>query len=131
VSVDAPAREGLSETRVDKWLWAVRLYKTRTAASDACRGGHVKVNHLNAKPSSVVRPGDTVSARAPGRDVVVEVTALLEKRAGAPVAAACYIDHTPPPPPDQFAAGALVRDRGAGRPTKRERRQLDRARRVP
>lgn len=121
---------GVSETRVDKWLWAVRLYKTRTAASDACRGGHVKLNRVAAKPSSIVRPGDTVHARTPGRDVVVEVIALIEKRVGAPVAAACYADHTPPPP-DQLAAGALVRDRGTGRPTKRDRRQLDRARRAP
>lgn len=131
----APARHpgsGPSETRVDKWLWAVRLYKTRTAATDACRAGHVKVNQANAKPSSMVHPGDTVQARTPGRDVVVEVATVIDKRVGAPVAVGCYVDRTPAPPPDDLASGSggFVRDRGAGRPTKRDRRQLDRARRA-
>ena len=119
---------GVGETRVDKWLWAVRLYKTRTAATDACRAGHVKVNQCGAKPSTVVRPGDTVSARAPGRDVVVQVAAIIDKRVGAPLAAACYVDHSPPPPTEERVAPVFARDRGTGRPTKRDRRQLDRAR---
>lgn len=122
------ASQDLDEARVDKWLWAVRFYKTRTAASDACRGGHVRVNRVTAKPSTAVRPGDSVEARTSGRDVVVEVTGLLQKRASAPLAATCYIDHTPPPPADERASGGLVRDRGSGRPTKRDRRQLERAR---
>jgi ribosome-associated heat shock protein Hsp15 len=129
-AVRAPS-SGLAETRVDKWAWAVRLYKTRSAATDACRAGHVKVNQVGAKPSSTVKVGDTVQARTPGRDVIVEVAAVIEKRVGAPVAAACYVDHTPPPSTGPgHASGGFVRDRGAGRPTKRDRRQMDRARRT-
>ena len=119
----------LVSTRVDKWLWAVRLYKTRSAATDACRAGHVRVNNVAAKPSTVVRPGDTVEARSAEREHVVEVTSLIEKRVGAPLASSCYVDHSPPPPSEK-EAGQLnfVRDRGTGRPTKRDRRQLDQAR---
>ena len=116
-------------TRVDKWLWAVRLYKTRSAATDACRAGHVRVNNVAAKPATVVRPGDTVEARSTQRERVVEVTSVIEKRVGAPLASSCYLDHSPPHPSKE-EAGLLnfVRDRGTGRPTKRDRRELDRAR---
>jgi ribosome-associated heat shock protein Hsp15 len=114
---------------VDKWLWAVRLYKTRSDATQACRAGHVRVNDASAKPATLVRPGDTVRARNASGDHVVEVSALLEKRASAPVAAACYIDHTPPPPAMERELLNFARDRGAGRPTKRDRRQLERLRR--
>lgn len=117
-------------TRVDKWLWAVRLYKTRTEATDACRAGHVKVNKVSAKPATQVKPGDTVEAHCPSGERIVEVTSVLEKRAGAAIAAACYIDHTPPRPASESDIANFTRDRGAGRPTKRERRQLDRARRL-
>jgi len=125
-----PGEQGLLvSTRVDKWLWAVRLYKTRSAATDACRAGHVRVNKLAAKPATAIRPGDTVEARSAERDHVVEVTAVIEKRVGAPLASSCYIDHSPPPPSKE-EKGLLnfVRDRGTGRPTKRDRRQLDQAR---
>lgn len=115
--------------RVDKWLWAVRVYKTRSAATDACRAGHVKVNQVGAKPASVVKPGDTVEALCNGRELVLEVTAIIEKRVGASVAATCYVDHSPPPPPKAMQPPNFERDRGAGRPTKRDRRQLDRVRR--
>ncbi len=118
----------MDETRVDKWLWGIRLFKTRTDATDACRAGHVKVNRNGAKPATLVKPGDTVEASTPGGDRVVEVTAIVDKRVGAPLAAACYVDHTPPRPSEEAAVANFVRDRGAGRPTKRERRQLDRAR---
>ena len=124
------AEQGLLvSTRVDKWLWAVRLYKTRSAATDACRAGHVRVNKAAAKPATVVRPGDTVEARSAEREHVVEVMSVIEKRVGAPLASSCYIDHSPPPPSKE-EAGQLnfVRDRGTGRPTKRDRRQLDQAR---
>jgi ribosome-associated heat shock protein Hsp15 len=116
-------------TRVDKWLWAVRLYKTRTAATDACRAGHVKVNRAGAKPATLVKPGDTVEAHLNGLEHVVEVTSIIEKRVGAAVATACYVDHSPPPPPRDAELAAFARERGAGRPTKRDRRQLDRVRR--
>ena len=115
--------------RLDKWLWAVRVYKTRTAATDACRAGHVKVNQMGAKPATPVKPGDTVEARVSDRVRILGVTGLIEKRAGAPIAAACYVDHSPPAPTkEEVGPLNFARDRGAGRPTKRERRQLDRVR---
>lgn len=113
---------------MDQWLWAVRLYRTRSAATDGCRAGHVRVNGSNAKAATPVRAGDRVTARIDHRDRVVEVTRVIDKRVGAPVAAACLIDHSPPPPPPEQATGVFLRDRAAGRPTKRDRRQLDRLR---
>ena len=115
--------------RVDKWLWAVRLYKTRTAATEACRGGHVRVNQASAKPATMVKPGDTVRDRTEGRERVVEVARVIEKRTGAPAAAGCYIDRSPPPPPREAIPVGFSRERGSGRPTKKDRRQLDRLRR--
>jgi ribosome-associated heat shock protein Hsp15 len=115
-------------TRVDRWLWAVRLYKTRGAATDACRGGHVRVNGVPAKPATTVRAGDRVEATAHGRHRVLEVARVIDKRVGAPVAAECLVDHSPPPPPKDAVAPVFARDRGSGRPTKRDRRQLDRFR---
>jgi ribosome-associated heat shock protein Hsp15 len=115
--------------RLDKWLWGARFYKTRTAATDACRAGHVKLNRMAAKPATSVKPGDYVEAQVGPRLRVVEVTGLIEKRAGAATAAACYVDHSAPPPTkEEIASFNFTRQRGAGRPTKRERRQLDRAR---
>jgi ribosome-associated heat shock protein Hsp15 len=115
-------------TRVDRWLWAVRLYTSRSSATDACRGGHVRVNGAPAKPASTVRPGDRVEARVHGRDRVLEVVSIIDKRVGAPLAAECLIDHSPPPPPREFVGSGFVRDPSAGRPTKRDRRRLDRFR---
>lgn len=115
-----------SETvRVDRWAWAIRLYKTRGDATDACKGGHVRVNGATAKPATPVRPGDRVEARIHGVDRVVEVVSLIDKRVGAAVAATCYLDHTPPVP-EVDRARVAPRERGSGRPTKRERRELDR-----
>lgn len=115
-------------TRVDRWLWAVRVFKTRSAATDACRGGHVRVNDVRAKPATTVRPGDTVSARVNGRDRVLEVVRVIDKRVGAGVAAECARDHSPAAPPREATPQVRERGRGAGRPTKRERRQLERVR---
>lgn len=118
----------MEATRVDRWLWAVRLYKTRSLATDACRAGHVRVNGAPAKPATTIRPGDRVDARVHGRDRVLEVVTPIDKRVGAPIAAECVIDRSPPPPPRDLAAPAFVRDPASGRPTKRDRRQLDRFR---
>ncbi|MCX6471578.1 MAG: RNA-binding S4 domain-containing protein [Corynebacteriales bacterium] len=115
-------------TRVDSWIWAVRLTKTRSQAASACRGGHVKVNGTPAKPAQHVAPGDEVRLRVGGRDRIVEVVTVLSKRVGPPVAAAAMIDRSPPPPPREVLASIPLRDRGAGRPTKRERRDTDRLR---
>lgn len=116
----------LEAARVDRWLWAVRLYKTRALATDACRGGHVRVNGAPAKPSTAVRIGNRVEAFAHDRERVLEVVQVIEKRVGAAAAAECVVDHSPPPPPKDSLPPLLMRDPGAGRPTKRDRRQLTR-----
>ncbi len=112
---------------MDKWLWSIRLFKTRTAAGAACRAGHVSVNSDRAKASSVVRVGDTVEARVGGWNRKVEVRQLIATRVGAKVAVECYVDHSPPPPSrDVTDLLEGVRDTGAGRPTKRDRREMER-----
>ncbi|WP_303708962.1 MULTISPECIES: RNA-binding S4 domain-containing protein [Microbacterium] len=111
--------------RVDSWLWAVRVYKTRSAATTACRAGHVRVNGDKAKAAQAVRVGDELRIRIAGFDRILIVRQILVKRVGAPLAALAYEDWTPEREP-QAALG--VRDRGAGRPTKRERRDIDRLR---
>ncbi|WLP92014.1 DUF3558 family protein [Gordonia sp. NB41Y] len=118
----------MASIRVDSWIWAIRLTKTRSAAGAACRAGHVRVNDVTAKPAQHVAVGDRVQVRLDGRERIVEVTKLIAKRVSAPLAAECYIDHSPPPPPREIVASQPRRDRGAGRPTKRERRDLDRFR---
>ncbi len=128
---------GLDETdpvdraRVDRWLWAVRVFPSRTDATDACRGGHVRVDGRPAKAATPVSSGRRVEVRVHGRDRVLEVVRPIEKRVGASVAAECYVDHSPPAPPRTMAAPAGVRDRGTGRPTKRDRRRLERLRGAP
>lgn len=87
------------------------------------------INGKPAKPASSVKVGDHVEARLDQRQRVVDVERLLTKRVGAPIAAECYVDHSPAPPErDPFKPLFAVRDRGAGRPTKRDRRQIDRLR---
>ncbi|MCC3291627.1 MULTISPECIES: RNA-binding S4 domain-containing protein [unclassified Arthrobacter] len=113
--------------RVDAWLWAVRAYKTRSAATAACRAGHVRLNGNPAKAAQPVQPGDTVRIRQPGFERILEVRQLINKRVGAEAASHCFIDATPARPAAP-ALGIPVRDRGAGRPTKKDRRELDRLR---
>lgn len=121
--------DGVIETvRVDQWLWAVRLYTTRATAAAACRGGHVAVNGRTAKPATAVKVGDHVEARTERRERVVEVVRVLTKRVGAQVAVECFVDHSPPPPAREAFDPVFRRDPGAGRPTKRDRRQIDRLR---
>jgi len=114
--------------RADAWVWAIRLYATRSAATAACKAGHVKVNDSSAKPAQVVRVGDRVRALTPGGERIVEVTGLISKRTSAPLAALRYVDHTPPPPPKEERPATVLRERGAGRPTKRDRRLIERLR---
>jgi ribosome-associated heat shock protein Hsp15 len=118
---------GVDEIRIDRWLWAVRVYKTRSLATQACRGGHVKINGAPAKPASLVRSGDRVSAFA-GRERVLEVVRVIETRVSAPIASECIVDHSPPAPSREMRPSGLVWGPGAGRPTKKARRQIDRLR---
>lgn len=114
------------DLRVDTWLWATRQTRSRSQATAAARAGHVDVNGVGAKAAQKVRVGDEVRLRVEGFDRVLEVRALLVKRVGAAVARQCYLDHSPEVP--RPVGGFAVRDRGAGRPSKRERRELDRLR---
>ena len=110
---------------MDSWIWSVRLAKTRAAASDACRAGHVRVNGVRVKPAHTIRTGDEVRLRQDGYERVVIVERIISKRVGAPVAVECYIDKSPPRPPREEVVPVAARDRGTGRPTKRDRRKID------
>jgi ribosome-associated heat shock protein Hsp15 len=118
----------LTSARIDAWLWAVRVFKTRSAATTACRAGHVRLNGDRAKAAALVRPGDEIRVRTGEGDRTVIVQRLLVKRVGAPVAQEAMIDRTPPPVPREERASVGERDRGAGRPTKRDRREIERLR---
>ena len=118
----------IDETRIDRWLCAVRLVKTRPLATQLCEGGHVLVNGSPAKPSTRVRAGDRVEALTADRERVVEVVRPIESRVGAPASAACYVDHSPPVVREAGPAITLIR--GEGRPSKRLRRELERLRRA-
>jgi len=118
----------MADTRIDSWVWAIRLYKTRSAATAACRAGHVRLNGARAKAAQSVRVGDEVRAFVEGGTRIVTVTKLISKRVGAAVAAECFTDQTPPPPPKAERVLVAERERGAGRPTKRDRRELERLR---
>ena len=117
-------------TRIDRWLCAVRLVKTRPLATQLCEGGHIRVNGLPAKPSTKVRAGDRIEGVIAERERIVEVVRAIESRVGAPVAVTCYVDHSPPPVVTQIRPG-IVAVRGDGRPSKRLRRELERLRRAP
>lgn len=123
-----PGTDASASVRADVWVWSVRLFASRSAATTACKGGRVHVNGARAKPSAPVRVGDVVEATTPGGARKVVVTRIIRKRVGAPVAHECYIDQSPPPPPREVRLAMPRREPGAGRPTKRERRQIDRFR---
>lgn len=112
--------------RIDVWLWAVRIFKTRSQAAEAVRAGHVKLNGEAVKAAAQVVPGDHVRVWKDHRYMEFDVTATVRKRVGAPIARQCYVDVSPPPPPMDIFASMPKRDRGAGRPTKKERRETDR-----
>ncbi len=115
-----------TSVRVDTWLWAVRQTKSRSQATAAARSGHVRVNGTTVKASQQVHIGDEVRLRVEGFDRVLVVAALLITRVGASQAHACYLDHTPPRP--RIGGGVPIREQGTGRPSKKERRELDRLR---
>ena len=118
--------EPVGAVRIDRWLCASRIYKSRTQATEACAGGHVRLNGAVVRPSHAVKVGDRVRALAPRGEVVLEVVALAEKRLSPPAARELYADHSPPPPPREERLA--IRERGAGRPTKADRRALERLR---
>lgn len=111
--------------RVDVWLWSVRQLKSRSAATAACKAGHVRVNGDSAKPAQKVSVGDEVRLRVEGFDRFLRVERIITKRVGAPIAQGCYTDFSPPRPSPLDVPAVVRRARGAGRPTKKERRALD------
>lgn len=115
----------LTSVRVDSWIWAVRVLKTRSAATTSSKAGHVTVNDERAKAAQSVRIGDEVRVRTGEGERILVVRRLIVKRVSAAVAAECYEDLTPPPPPKEERVLTAVRDRGAGRPTKKDRREID------
>ena len=110
--------------RIDKWLWAARIFKTRSIAAEACEGGHVRVSDQAVKPAKLVRGGDRIEVRREGWSQILEVVGVSDLRGPAAIAQKLYRDHSPPRPvrPEPVA----LREAGAGRPTKRDRRELDR-----
>lgn len=122
----------LNKVRIDKWLWSVRIFKSRTLATDSCKSGKVKINEAGVKPSYMVQVGEVIEVRKNGFNFIFEVVELIQKRVGAPIAQECYIDHTPQEELNKYKdwyvgkAAAERRGKGLGRPTKRERRDLDR-----
>lgn len=118
------------EVRLDKWLWAVRLYRTRSLAAGACEAGHVRIRDQRVKPARTVHPGDLITAQVGEVQRTVRVLALLDRRVGAGLVAQYLEDLTPPseyakqrePHPEPL----FHRPKGAGRPTKRDRRLFDR-----
>lgn len=121
----------MDKVRIDKWLWSVRIFKSRTIATDACKAGRVKIGESLAKPSDKVAVGQMVYVKKEGFNLEFLVNKLIEKRVGAPIAQTCYENLTPEEEMSKFSdwfvgkAGSEIRDRGAGRPTKRDRRDID------
>jgi len=117
------------KVRLDKWLWAARICKTRTAASDLCRRQRVSVNGMKAKPSREITPGQTITVRRDGIDWIYKVVRCIEKRAGPKIAAECREDLTPKEEIEKLKSikrgWAPRRPKGAGRPTKKDRRAID------
>ena len=115
--------------RVDKWLWAARVFKTRSLAAAACDGGKVDINAEAVKPARRVRAGDRLEVSLPrGRRRILKVVALGDRRGSAEAARALFEDLTPPEPPRTRQAPPPFREPGAGRPTKRARREIERLR---
>lgn len=111
--------------RIDAWVWAVRIFKTRSEAAAAVRAGHVKLNGKATKPAQLVAVGDRVRVWRNHHEYDLEVLRTINKRVGAAIAVACYRDHAPPPAPRAQLPAVPVRPRGSGRPTKKERRDLE------
>lgn len=121
----------MDKVRIDKWLWSVRIFKSRTIATDACKSGKVKIKGISVKPSYLVEREELVEVRKNGFDLQFKVIDLIQKRVSAPLAQQCYEDLTPAEELNKYQdwfvgkAAAERRERGTGRPTKKERRTID------
>ncbi len=117
----------MESVRVDRWLYAARIFKSRTLATAACVGGRVKVNQTHAKAHHPLKVGDEIRTGMPSAERILIVAKLAAKRLSAPLARDLYEDRSPPPLDTRLASAQ--RDRGAGRPTKRDRRALQKLKR--
>ena len=121
----------MADTRIDKFLWAIRAFKTRTDATDACKGGKVKIGGVNAKPSKEVKPGDILQVRKGTLTFTYKVLQSLERRVGAKLVPQYAENLTPASELEKLRAPVetffVTRDRGAGRPTKKDRREIEEA----
>ncbi|HPH87665.1 MAG TPA: RNA-binding S4 domain-containing protein [Chitinophagales bacterium] len=118
----------LQKIRIDKWLWSVRMYKTRTLATEACAAGKIKIDGEAVKASYLLKIGQLINMNRQGEKWTLKSVKLIEKRVSAPLAAVCYEDLTPPEEKNKLQFPATfyeVRDRGIGRPTKKDRREID------
>ena len=115
-------------TRIDKWLWCVRFYKTRSIATDACKSGLVKLRGENSKPAKELKVGDKLTIRRGVVTITIEVKDFPKSRVSAPLVSNYVIDHTPVEEydkPRMLRDGAFItRDAGTGRPTKKDRRDI-------
>jgi len=121
-----------NKVRIDKWLWSVRIFKSRTLATDACKMGRVRIASLPIKPSYLLQEGEEITVKKEGFNLVFKALQLIEKRVGAPIAVTCFEDLTTEEEKNKynawFSGGVPVpekRERGTGRPTKKERREID------
>ncbi|WP_448907843.1 RNA-binding S4 domain-containing protein [Hoylesella shahii] len=119
----------MNEARIDKWLWAARIFKTRSIAADACKNGRVTFNGMNMKPSRTIKEGDVVSVKKPPVTYSFKVLKAIEQRVGAKFLAEVYENVTDPKQYELLQmsriSGFIDRAHGTGRPTKKERRALD------
>lgn len=114
--------------RLDKYLWSIRVFKSRSMASDACNGGKVKINGVSCKPSRVVKIGETISIKMGGIERIFKIKALLDKRVGAPLVPDFCVDLTPESEIEKQKMMRVkfeIRDAGTGRPTKKDYRDLE------
>lgn len=122
----------LKKVRIDKWLWSVRIFKSRSMATDACKSGKVKIKDANVKPSYMLQRAEIISVKKNGFNLTFKVVDLLEKRVSAVIAQPCYEDLTPAEEMSKYKDWFVgkgkpeVREKGTGRPTKKERREIDR-----
>jgi len=119
----------MEKARIDKWLWSVRIFKTRSQATDACKKSKIKINDVDVKPSKDIQIGDTVTIKIKNMIKTVKVIGVINKRVSAPIAATMFQDLTPEEEYNKLkklqSLNSEWRDRGAGRPTKKQRRDIE------
>ncbi len=121
----------MAKVRVDKWLWSVRFFKTRSISTTMCKNGKISLGERVLKPSHLISEGDVLGVKKEGFNLQIKVIRLIEKRVGAPIAVTCYDNLTPDEEMNKYKdwfigkSRSEFREKGTGRPTKRERRELD------